>query len=87
MTITLAPIAAVHLSCNDPSIGDPAPSGAWVEGPGGGNGCQDGFGNAISSSGDVVSVRVEYTYQLFTPLASSLFGSVPLSGSATMIIN
>ncbi len=30
----------------------------WV-----GNGCQDALGNAVSSSGELVSVRVEYTYQ------------------------
>ena len=65
---------------------DPAPSGAWTEG-GGGNGCQDGPGNPVSATGDLVSVRVEYTYQPITPIISSLIGSVPLSGSATMVIN
>lgn len=88
MAVTLGPISAVHVSCNDGSMDDPAPSGTWTEGSGGdGNGCQDDSGNAVSSSGELVSVRVEYTYQLFTPLVSSLLGSVDLSGSATMTIN
>lgn len=86
MAVSLGPIAAVHLSCNDGSGADPAPSGEWTNASGG-NGCQDGSGNAVSSSGDLVSVRVEYTYQPMTPLISSLIGSLPLSGSATMVIH
>ena len=88
MTVTLGPITDVHISCNDGGLADPPPSGAWTQHfGGGGNGCRDFLGNAVSSSGDVVSVRVEYTYQLFTPLVNSFVGSVPLSGAATMIIN
>ncbi len=86
MTVTLGPVTAVHVSCNDGDALDPAPTGKWTEGDGG-NGCADGLGNAIGSPGDVVSVRVEYTYQFFTPIISSLLSSVPLGGSATMIIN
>jgi hypothetical protein len=88
MAVSLGQITAVHLSCNEGTLADPAPSGDWTDAPGGGgNGCQDGSGNAISSSGELVSVRVEYTYQPLTPVISSLIGSVPLSGSATMVIN
>ena len=65
---------------------DPAPTGAWTE-TSGGNGCHDGSGNPIGTAGELVSVRVEYTYQPITPIISSIFGSVPLSGSATMVIN
>ncbi len=86
MTVTLGPISDVHLSCNVGDSGDPVPSGAWTEASGG-NGCRDGSGNAIASSGDVVSVRVLYTYDVFTPFVTSILGAVPLSGSASMTIN
>jgi hypothetical protein len=86
MTVTLGPITDLHLSCNAGDVVDPAPTGAWTEGAGG-NGCQDGAGAAIASSGDLVSVRVEYTYQVFTPIINTFLGSVPLSGAATMLIN
>ena len=36
---------------------------------------------------EVVSVRIEHTYQPFTPFISSILGSIPLSASATMVIN
>lgn len=86
MAVSLGPLAAVHLSCNDGTGLDPTPSGAWTD-TSGGNGCQDGFGNAVSAAGDLVSVRVEYTYQPITPIISSLFASVPLSGSASMVVH
>jgi hypothetical protein len=86
MTVTLGPITNVHLSCNAGDLVDPAPTGAWTEGSGG-NGCQDGAGSAVASSGDLVSVRIEYTYQVFTPIINTFLGSVPLSGAATMLIN
>jgi len=86
MTVTLGPITDLYLSCNAGDVDDPAPLGDWTESLGG-NGCQDAGGSAISSTGDLVSVRLEYTYQLFTPILSSFLGSVPLSSSATMIIN
>jgi len=86
MTVTLGPITALHLSCNAGDLADPAPTGAWTEGTGG-NGCQDGSGAAIASSGDLVSVRVEYTYGVFTPIINTFLGSVPLSGAASMTIN
>jgi hypothetical protein len=86
MTVSLGPVTGVHLSCNAGDVVDPAPSGAWAEGSGG-NGCDDGLGNPISASGDLVSVRVEYTYNVFTPIISSFLGAVPLSGSASMVIN
>ncbi len=88
MTVTLGPVTAVYVSCNDGSGADPAPSGAWTDAPGGGgNGCQDSYGASTGTSGAQVSVRVEYTYQPITPVISSFLGSVPLSGSATMVIH
>jgi TadE-like protein len=86
MTVLLGPVSDVYISCNDGDVADPLPTGAWTEASGG-NGCQDGSGNAISSQGTYVSVRVEYEYETFTPLISSFVGSVPLTANATMIIN
>jgi hypothetical protein len=83
MTVSLGPVTAVHVSCHP--VGS-APTGDWTEGSGG-NGCQDGAGNAMSVSGDLVSVRIEYTYQPITPVISSLISTVPLSGAATMVIH
>jgi hypothetical protein len=86
MAVSLGPISAVHISCNEGSVADPAPSGDWTESSGG-NGCKDGAGNAISGTGDLVSVRLEFTYQPMTPVISSLISDVPISGSATMVVN
>ena len=86
MTVAVGPITDVHISCNDGSGLDPAPSGEWTESSGG-NGCADVDGDPISGSGELVSVRLEYTYDLFTPLVNSLVPSTSVSGSATMTIN
>jgi hypothetical protein len=88
MTVSVGPLSAVYLSCNEDSVADPAPSGVWTDASGGGgNGCQDGAGNPLGSPGRVVSVRVEYTYQPMTPLVSSMLGAIGLSGSATMVVH
>ena len=86
MTVSLGAISAVHISCNDGSALDPAPISAWTE-TSGGNGCQDGSGNANSAAGELVSVRVEHIYQPITPIISSIIGSMALSGSATMVVH
>jgi hypothetical protein len=86
MTAGVGALSAVHVSCNDGSGSDPAPTGAWNETVGG-NGCDDAGGNAIGASGELVSVRVELIYQPITPIVSAIIGSVPLSGSASMVIN
>jgi Flp pilus assembly protein TadG len=86
MAVSLGPLNAVYVSCNAGSGGDLAPSGAWTE-TSGGNGCDDDAGTSLAASGELVSVRVELTYQPMTPIISSIIGSVPLSGSATMIVN
>jgi len=86
MTVAVGPITSIHISCNDGSGLDPAPSGDWTEGSGG-NGCTDADGDPISARGDLVSVRIEYTHDLFTPIANSFVPSTSLSGSATMAIN
>lgn len=87
MTVSLGPVTTVHLSCNDGTVSDPAPSGDWTDAGGAGNGCQDAGGSALGTSGDLVSVRVEYTYAPMTPVISSIIGNVGLSGSATMVIH
>jgi hypothetical protein len=88
MAVSVGPLTAVHLSCNAGDGTDPAPSGAWTDGSGGlGNGCQDGAGDPIGAEGDLVSVRVEYTYQPVTPIVSSMLGPIGLSGSATMVVH
>jgi hypothetical protein len=87
MTVGLGPVTAVHLSCNAGTPGDPAPSGSWTSPGGGGNGCRDDAGQPLGASGQLVSVRVEYTYQPMTPVISSIVRSVPLSGSATMVVH
>jgi hypothetical protein len=88
MTVTLGPVSDVQLSCNAGTLADPAPTGDWTDEPGGGgNGCQGSGGAAIGAQGELVSVRVEYTYEPMTPIVTSLLGSVPLSGSATMVIH
>jgi hypothetical protein len=86
MTVSVGPLAGVFLSCNEGIPGDEAPAGAWTE-VSGGNGCNDGAGVSLGASGELVSVRVEHTYQPITPIVSSLLGTVTLSGSASMEIN
>jgi len=86
MAVSVGALAAVHVSCNAGTAGDPAPSGDWTEASGG-NGCQDGAGTPLGASGELVSVRVEYTYQPMTPIIGSIVGATPLSGSATMVVH
>jgi hypothetical protein len=86
MAVSLGPISAIHVSCNAGDGVDPEPAGAWTE-TSGGNGCDDGAGNPLGATGELVSVRVEHTYQPITPIIGSFIGSIPLSGSATMVIN
>jgi hypothetical protein len=88
MAVSLGPLSAVHLSCNEDDEADPAPFGTWTDASGGGgNGCQDGAGNPLGSPGQVVSVRVEHTYLPMTPLVNSILGAIGLSGSATMVVH
>jgi hypothetical protein len=86
MTVSLGALSGVHVSCNVGTGADPAPSGDWTEGSGG-NGCDDGSGSSLGVSGDLVSVRIEHTYQPITPVIDSILGPITLSGSASMVIN
>jgi hypothetical protein len=86
MTAGVGAISGVHLSCNSGDVTDPAPSGDWTDASIG-NGCDDASGTALGAEGELVSVRVEHTFQPVTPIISSIVGSLALSGSATMVIN
>lgn len=86
MAVSLGPLSAIHLSCNAGDGVDPAPSGDWSEASGG-NGCDDGAGASLGAPGELVSIRVEYTYQPITPIFGSILGSIPLSGSASMVVS
>ncbi len=81
--------ANVFLSCNTGQPGDLPPTGDWTEAPGsGGNGCVDGTtGDAISAPGDVISVRIEYTFSPITPVFSAIGFNPVRSGSASMVVN
>jgi hypothetical protein len=83
MTVGLGPVTSVHVSCD---VSTP-PSGAWTAPGGGGNGCQGAGGAPLGAEGDLVSVRVVYTYQPITPVIASIVGPVTLSGSATMVVH
>jgi hypothetical protein len=88
MTVGLGAVTDIHVSCNLGTGADPAPAGDWTDAPGGGgNGCEDTDGDPLGAAGDLVSVRVEYVYRPMTPIISSILGMVPLSGSATMVVN
>jgi hypothetical protein len=86
MTAGVGTLSSVYISCNAGTVADPAPSGAWTDSVGG-NGCDDASGNSIGQSGQLVSVRVEITYDPITPVISSILGSLPLTGSASMVIS
>jgi hypothetical protein len=88
MIVAVGAIDDLYLSCNAGDGTDPAPEGEWTDGvDGAGNGCTDGSGNAMGAAGDLVSVRVVYTYEPFVPVIASIIGSLEMSGSATMVIN
>lgn len=66
-------ITDVHLSCDAPGT---EPTGLWT-----GSSC------VSRGQGNVVSVRVVFTYDPITPIIGSFIGSVERHGAATMVIN
>lgn len=78
--------ANVFLSCNTGAATDPTPTGNWTE-TSGGNGCVDGTGNAIATQGDVISVRITFTFTPITPAFSAINFTSARSSSASMVIN
>ncbi len=86
MVVGLGRVDTVFISCNaGAASGDPPPAGDWTD-TSGGNGCAES-GAPNTSHGDLISVRLEYTFQPITPIAGSLVGAVPLGASTTMVIN
>lgn len=86
MVVAVGPLRDVYLSCNADDAHDPVPSGDWTS-VSGGNGCSDGSGAAVSSAGDVISVRVLYEFAPTTPILSNVFGRIELSAAASMVIH
>ena len=86
MVVMVGPLRDVYLSCNADDADDPVPSGTWTSASGG-NGCSDAAGAAVSSAGDVISVRVLYEFTPATPILSDLFGRIDLSAAASMVIH
>jgi Flp pilus assembly protein TadG len=66
------PSSQVAISCDATT----PPSGSWT-----GQSC------SANTSGNVVSVRVTYTFTALTPLFAQILGNVTMSGSASMSIN
>jgi hypothetical protein len=66
-------ITDIYLRCDAPGA---APSGAWT-------------GQTCSSNlqGNLVSIRVVFTYRALTPGLSGILGPVTRQGAATMVIN
>jgi Flp pilus assembly protein TadG len=76
MTAPFGTVQNLYLSC-DASI---APTGAWTKtAP---LTCPNHVPNQ-----SLISVRVTSTFQAITPIISSIFNSISLSGSATMVAN
>jgi Flp pilus assembly protein TadG len=68
------PDSQIYIQCN-PSTGSP-PTGAWT-----GSTCTN------RTRGDLVSVRIVYTFSMVTPIVGQIASSLPLSASATMLVN
>ncbi len=77
MVAGMGTITNVYLDCTAPGG---APTGAWATGD-----CNPA--NSENTTGDLVSVRVVFTFTPVTPVIGQIIGSVTLSGSATMVID
>lgn len=66
-------ITEVHVRCDPPGG---APTGAWT-----GQSCSN------PSQGNLVSIRVVFSYSALTPGFSGIVGPVTRQGAATMVIN
>jgi hypothetical protein len=62
----------IYVSCDATT----PPTGSWTT-----QSC------SARTSGNLVSVRVVYTFHAITPLAGTIFGPANLSGAATMALN
>jgi Flp pilus assembly protein TadG len=66
-------ITELHISCDPPGN---EPTGLW-----------SGTSCTSTTPGNLVSVRVEFTYQPITPVIGQLIGPIVRHGAATMVIN
>ena len=73
MVAGLGSIDQVHIRCTKPGS---EPNGSWT-----------GVTCADHDIGDVVSLRIVYTYRGITPLVSAMMGPVERSAAASMVIN
>ncbi len=73
MVVGLATLSTVHIRCDNAGN---EPTGAWT-----------GVSCTNRDIGDVVSIRVQFTYQPLTPVVGSLLGAVARTASASMVIN
>jgi hypothetical protein len=71
-------VTSVEVRCDPP--GGAPPAVPWAE-PGPTTTC------ANQAQGNLISVRLSFTYQPITPLAGPLIGSVERTTAATMVIN
>jgi Flp pilus assembly protein TadG len=74
MVAGVGTISTVDIRCDSGT----APSGAWAAAPATCTG---------SKIGDIVSVRVTYTFRPLTPIAGQILGSVSRTASTSMVIN
>lgn len=75
MAVGLVQIQASQVSLSCDPLGS-APTGNWT-----GTSC------ANTGTGNVVTVRVTYTYGMLTPIVSQIIDNLPLTASTTMVIN
>ena len=71
-------VSSVEIRCDAP--GSAPPAVPWVE-PGPTTTC------ANKTQGNLISVRIRFTYAPITPLAGPIIGSVVRESAATMVIN
>jgi Flp pilus assembly protein TadG len=71
-------VSSVEVRCDAP--GSAPPTVPWVE-PGPTTTC------ANKTQGNLISVRIRFTYSPITPLAGPIIGSVVRESAATMVIN
>lgn len=77
MVAGMGTITNVYLACTGPGA---APSGAWTGGD-----CDPL--NAANTTGNLVSVRLVFTFTPITPVIGQIVHSVTLTGAATMVID
>jgi Flp pilus assembly protein TadG len=75
MAVGLGTLATsqIYIQCN---LASSPPTGAWT-----GASCDN------RHSGDLVSVRITYTFSMLTPIVGQLADNLSMSASATMLVN